>query len=422
MKAMAKEPGCGEVAETVCCAVPAEFSRVRYFFGQRLGVVDLADEQRYHAGKNALHNLRLHGAGVVCGLQAERFVWPAGAPPATPATILRVTRGFALDACGREVVVPVDQCIDVAAWVSANRDRLPEPAPDPNEEGGAAAAGLTLVLAVRYRECPSDPAPAPRDPCGCDAGGCEFSRVREGFELALFPPAEQEDLCGPAPGPSAEDLSEAFAASDPEEALKLLLGASCGDAPCDPWLCLARIPVELDAAGNVVDLGPPDNAPPERAFLLSTAAIQALLLAGASPAAAPAALPRFGGWTFKGLDGESGELSLALELAPGAAPGTVTPLVAATFAKEYVRVAAFDSTNGWKKTTKFSTGYDPAGPAIRVKVGGLEDGRRYRVSVEAPHETPIADEAMRELHPRRFAAQFEIERTGNDLTAIAVEG
>src|SRR5687768_1949891 len=97
------DSSCWPQEDGACCPLPPEFVRMRYFFGQRLGVVDFAEEQSYHAGKQRFHNLRAHGSGVLCGLRAERFVWPMGA--AGPSTVLMVRRGAALDACGREIVV-----------------------------------------------------------------------------------------------------------------------------------------------------------------------------------------------------------------------------------------------------------------------------------------------------------------------------
>src|SRR5262249_18297732 len=171
--------------EAARCATPPEFVRLRYFFGQRLGVVDLTDEQAYVVGKQRFHNLRAHGAGVLCGLRAERFLFPAGVPPSTPTRVLLVRKGAALDGCGREIVVGWDQCIDVGAWFAkhlATSDDLQHWF-DPGAEHA-------LWLAVCYRDCPSDPQPAPRDPCGCDPGGCELGRVREGFELKLLTKSE----------------------------------------------------------------------------------------------------------------------------------------------------------------------------------------------------------------------------------------
>src|SRR5207249_2616313 len=111
--------------DETCLVPPAEFVRLRYFFGQRLGVVDLADEQSYLVGKQRFHNLRAHGTGVLCGLRAERYVFPQGSLATDPTTLLRVHRGAALDGCGREIIVGWDQCIDVAAWYAQHPEAHP---------------------------------------------------------------------------------------------------------------------------------------------------------------------------------------------------------------------------------------------------------------------------------------------------------
>src|SRR5688500_7307882 len=43
--------------------------RPRYFAGQLLTEEELNAEQQYVIKKNRLHNLYLHGSGVVCGLE-----------------------------------------------------------------------------------------------------------------------------------------------------------------------------------------------------------------------------------------------------------------------------------------------------------------------------------------------------------------
>src|ERR1041384_6812467 len=136
-----------------CLTPPAEFVRLRYFFGQRLGVLELADEQSYVVGKQRFHNLRLHGVGVICGLRAERYVFPQNAAASATTTHLKVDRGAALDAGGREIVVGWDQCIDVAAWYQQH------PAIHPPPVSGNTPNSLSLWVALCYRECPSDPAP-----------------------------------------------------------------------------------------------------------------------------------------------------------------------------------------------------------------------------------------------------------------------
>ena len=57
---------------------------------------DFATEQAYHVGRRRLLNRMLHGAGVVTGLEVT-----AGPDDGK----VTVTPGFALDRCGREIVI-----------------------------------------------------------------------------------------------------------------------------------------------------------------------------------------------------------------------------------------------------------------------------------------------------------------------------
>jgi hypothetical protein len=405
--------GCGCGAGTDCCGtVPAEFVRVRYFFGQRLGVMELGDEAAYHAGKRAFHNARLHGAGVVCGLRAERFVLA----PGTRTTVLRVRKGAALDACGREIIVGVDQCIDVAAWFARNRSR-------PELAGWTAGTTQTLRVALRYRECPSDPSPAPRDPCGCDNGGCEFGRVREGFELALLTGAEG-DRCHTASFPAAEALRAAIdlpgppgAAGEPSDRLRraidALVAAECPVPSEGAWLCLASFGVTLDATPVPVDLSEPDEAIPERRSVLSTATLQALALALTTAGLESGGLgagPRVTALAFAATAADAGTLSLPVALAPAGDPPVAAPLVEATFDPAAVKVHRLDPALGWQDVTPApaSIAYE-ATPAPRIRIGlgpGLAAGPRFRLTVEPPFATPVADAAGRPLQPPRLARLF----------------
>ena len=74
---------------------------------------------------------------------------------------------------GREIVVGWDQCIDVAAWYAQHPNAHAAPARDPT-----ALPGLTLWVALCYRECPSDPAPAPRNTTTCSESSFTTSVVR----------------------------------------------------------------------------------------------------------------------------------------------------------------------------------------------------------------------------------------------------
>ena len=272
------EHGCGNA---MCSCQPGDFTRLRYFFGQHLGVVDFNDQLAYDIGKHRFSNRHLHSLGVLCGLRAERMVFPQGAVPETPTSLLRVTRGAAIDACGREVLVPVDQCIDVNGWLAKYRER-------PDVQAWNADHPATVWVGLRYRECPSGPAPAPRDLCGCDSGGCEFSRVLEGFELALLTASEIADL-KEMTFPSTKDLINAhvepdfsaadFAANAFRNRLTELVSTDCKDNCCGDWLILARISLEVDAfpPQQVLDIASIEIAIPERRTLLSTSALQVLV-------------------------------------------------------------------------------------------------------------------------------------------------
>lgn len=423
--------GCGGNA---CGCVPAEFTRLRYAYGLRLGAVELSDEQAYLVGKHRFHNARCHGAGILCGLKADRFVYPQGSPASTPSTVLRVSRGAALDQCGREILVPCDQCIDVAAWFGKNLAKLRLPA-----DTGA----LSLRVALRYRECPSDPAPVPRDACGCDSVGCDYSRVREGFELALF--ADPYPACAGAVFPDADAIlaalgrnASASAASRQEVSreapvldLPTALGAAaaegCPTVSQDEWLCLADFTATLattpGAAPKVSDISAPDNTIPGRHTLLSTAALQALILdlAGATDAQSVlAAGPTLGQPGFIGSGPDSGTLTLPVSLLDDSDQSPPTPLAEGTFLPEYLKVSVFDKAQGkWNPAPAPSTiGYDAvAGQFTFTWNPGshLAEGN-YRVSLLSPDDQPIVDLRMRPLRPARFARNFALaaDKTNND--------
>lgn len=373
-----------DCSDADCCSLPAEFVRLRYYFGQRLGVVDLFDEQHYHAGKQRFHNIRSHGAGVMCGLTAERFALPA---TAEPTTVLRVKRGAALDPCGHELVVNADQCIDVAAWFQKHQSELQWTAGD-----------HTLTVAICYRECPSNPMPSPRDPCGCDSGGCEFGRVREGFELKLLTDKEAAH-CFNETFPVRAKLRAALADRDLAATIETLAGAACPDLPPDACLCLASFTVTVGQSPlRVTAIGEPNNAIPTRATLLSTAALQELLLGMAGQTSgASGAGPSLGAASFAGQ-----ELSIPIALADNVA------LVKQTFDPGFVQVRRF-KPNGWDNPETVTVALDTgASPRIRIKWASAPQKGNYRLTITSPTEKPIVDEHMRSLRPDPFVFQFSL--------------
>lgn len=401
--------------EDTCCTMPPEFVRVRYFYGQRLGVMELNDEQRYHQGKHAFHNVRLHGAGVLCGLRAERFVLV----PGSTTTVLRVVRGAAIDACGREIIVGVDQCIDVAAWFAKNRNR-------PELAGFTSGTTQPLHVCLRYRECPSDPSPAPRDPCGCGTGSCEFGRVREGFELSLLTDAEADDckdVTFPAPASLLEALGAALDSATLEQRIAALVAADCPSPIEDFCLCLASFDVTLstDTIPVPLDITAPDNAIPERRSLLSTGALQSIAIAlavGSADAGLIGDGPRIGAMTFTASGADAGTLALAIVLAPTTDHPDGEPLVAATFDSADFAVRVLDPATGWQDASPAPAVAFDAGPPPKFTVtfaSGLHTDVPYLLIVNPDPGAPIVDAAGRPLRPQRLERRFKFVDDGGVL-------
>lgn len=128
--------------------IGGDVKRPRYYFGQVLGVDDLSAEQDYFRDRLRRHQRALHGFGIVHGLAV------AVESGASGATVV-VAPGFAIDRNGEEIEVTVN-----ASAVLSQPD-----------------APLYVVLVHAERPC--DPQPS--------ASGSEFSRIAEGYALALEP-------------------------------------------------------------------------------------------------------------------------------------------------------------------------------------------------------------------------------------------
>jgi hypothetical protein len=214
--------GCGASARGVdaagdACApcVETGFERPRFFAGQLLTEDDLDALVDYVNAKNRLHNARLFGAGVVCGLEVTCHPCRGGKVLVRP--------GYALDCCGHDLVLDCAREVDIAALIRALRAKAkggwdcgdpcadgttapaqPQPAGASNAADGVIVEGKPpgdgkghreYALYLRYTEGPTDlVAPYPTDEsCG---GACEATRVKEGvvFELRCPEPARREDL------------------------------------------------------------------------------------------------------------------------------------------------------------------------------------------------------------------------------------
>jgi hypothetical protein len=87
--------------------------RPRFFAGQTLTEAELNADQRYVLAKSRLHNRYLHGTGIVCGLEVAC---------GDAEGVVLVRPGYALDACGNDLVVCDEQRLDIASLIARCRD------------------------------------------------------------------------------------------------------------------------------------------------------------------------------------------------------------------------------------------------------------------------------------------------------------
>jgi hypothetical protein len=129
--------------------------RLTYYFGQLLGADDFRDEQNYFLRKHRRHNQKLHGYGIVTGLDVT--VNGKGAD----ATLV-VSPGYAIDPYGNELIVNTAICVKVG-------DR-----PSPQ------------FVSLEYIERLTDPEPgSPTDPGMADQPLLRMSRIAEGVSVSL---------------------------------------------------------------------------------------------------------------------------------------------------------------------------------------------------------------------------------------------
>jgi hypothetical protein len=253
-----------EVLVDDCCSIcTPNLERVAYFPRQLLTADDMRVEQEYFRQRLRRHNRYLHGWGVVCGATVE------AAPAPEHAWQVRVCPGLVLWPQGDEAVI--DDCVlfDLKLGMpSPEPCAVKWPCPPAGPMPGRNAATLVYV-AVRYAECPTRPVRIPPAGCGCDALDCEYSRVRDSFELKVLWKLPESHV-------KAKAADAAWV-----KALKPALGVAgqrrewptppCPDCDSDPWVVLATITLP-DAATTAIAAA--DISLTDRRVLLPTQALQ----------------------------------------------------------------------------------------------------------------------------------------------------
>jgi len=153
---------------------PRALTRNNYFTGKLLVERDFTDEQWFFREKIRLHHQRLHGTGVVCGIDIRQH---AGCPD----RLVVLRPGSAVDCCGHDILVAHEEVIDITSFPAVN-------ALIHANDGGS----HVLEFCLHWRECPTEEIPVLYDECGCDDTQCAPNRILESFALDILvdpPPA-----------------------------------------------------------------------------------------------------------------------------------------------------------------------------------------------------------------------------------------
>lgn len=157
--------------ETVCEACTFEpFVKNNYFTGKLMGAADFIAETRYHSEKLRLHQARLHGWGVVCGLDVVPH------PNSSCRTrYVVVEPGSAVDCCGNDILVPEEEILDLLCYRKVA---------DLAKENPARLHALGIC--VRFLECATENVPVLYDDCGCNDDGCAPNRILESYAFDVI--------------------------------------------------------------------------------------------------------------------------------------------------------------------------------------------------------------------------------------------
>ena len=230
------------------CAHFPELTRLKYFYGQMLGVHDFQTEQSYFRDKLKLHNRCLHGYGTVCGLevvpeptepecephaqgetsrlQAElarldeeiRQAEQRGDTGATqlraqredlqrqleqypqavsqekkPPTRVQITCGLALDCEGNELIIRYPLAVDL--WQELS----------PEDRKRVKPEGQTIYVSLCYCPLPVGPVrPVLLDTCGATSE-CVYGKVKDSIRVQVtVDPPKPDDRCETCCTPCAD--------------------------------------------------------------------------------------------------------------------------------------------------------------------------------------------------------------------------
>ena len=164
----------GAGASSVLAVDP--FRSLLVHFGMLLGVADFETVDAYHRGKMWMHSAWLHRDGAVWGL---------GVSVDTDAGEVRVAKGLAIDALGREMYLDPDACLSLGRWYDEHKDDADLAEIITIDEDGSVHFDAHVVM--RFKPCLSRQVPALTEPCDGAGSTTAYSRIVETVELELRP-------------------------------------------------------------------------------------------------------------------------------------------------------------------------------------------------------------------------------------------
>jgi hypothetical protein len=252
------------------CGPSHGLERVRYFPRQLLTADDMAAEQQYFRQKLRRHNRFLHGWGVVCGCAVEPN------PDADHPWQVRICPGYLITPQGDEVVIEESVDFDLAGdWRQAS-DPCGQPSPCPPRGRAPSAEGpQSVYLAVCHAECDSRPVRVHPMGCACDEAACEYSRVRDSFEVVrLMKLPESHRLAAEADRLWYASFKQWVSTGGKETLLPPPL-PGCPPCPDEPCVVLAKIELPKATPGPTTGDPTPAKITYEgRRVLFSTTSLQ----------------------------------------------------------------------------------------------------------------------------------------------------
>src|SRR5215472_11061282 len=221
-------------SDPTCVLCGTALERVRYFPRQLITADDMRAEQAFILNKRRRHNRFLHGWGVVCGCQVVPM--PTNGHPWQ----VQVCPGYAVAPQGDEIVITQCVTFDLQSGIQP-RDPCTVTWPCPPQPAWPTEdRQQTIYLAVRYVECATRPVRVHPQGCGCDELDCEYSRIRDGFELRLLSqlPSSYEAIRN-----WEQEWAKSALAAFRDRENRVWPVPPCLPCTDDPWVVLATIQI-----------------------------------------------------------------------------------------------------------------------------------------------------------------------------------